>query len=127
MRIGFNGSDIANTSVILVNSIILVFAIVHWARYGMDQKLFWIGFGGSVFDTIGKVASLVALEYGPGGVGTAITELAGPCLVVVVALFDQKMIKMTELLALILCIIGSFFLVIPDTMMMIFLCRCNKR
>ena len=70
---------------------------------------------------------MVALEYGPGGVSGAIGSLAGPSLVVVVALVDQKMIKLSELIALICCMFGSFFLVVPELMYKIFLCKCRKQ
>lgn len=92
---------------IIVNTLILIFAIIHWVNGDFNKTLFLWGFAGSVFDTIGKVVSLVALEYGPGGVSIALTSLSGPALVIIVALTDQTMVKTTELIALILCVIGS--------------------
>ena len=112
---------------IVVNTIVLIFAIINWVKVGFSSYLFWIGFAGSIFDTIGKVVSLVALEYGPGGVSIAIGSLAGPGLVLVVALVDHKMIKASELIALMCCMFGSFFLVVPELMYKILLCRCFQK
>ena len=126
-RIGFVGSDVVNTSIIIVNTIILIVAIIYWVKSGFVQKLFWIGFAGSIFDSIGKVCSLTALEYGPGGVSTVICSLSGPLLVVVVALVDQKMLKLTEFIALIFCMFGSFVLVVPSFIFKIIFCQCCKK
>mgnify|MGYP000881549980 CR=1 FL=1 len=86
-----------------------------------------MGFVGSIFDTIGKVSSTTALGYGPGGPTNALVEMAGPYLTVVVALINWKMIKPTEFVALILCVHGSLWLVIPETMWIIFKCKCGKK
>ena len=71
----------------IVNTFILIISIIYWVNSGnFNQKLFWVGLIGSIFDTIGKVTSLSALNYGPGGPSTALVCLAGPYLVVIVAI-----------------------------------------
>lgn len=82
---------------------------------------------GSIFDTVGKVSSTSALSYGPGGPSNALVEMAGPYLVIVVALLSWRMIKPTEVVALILCVHGSLFLVIPESMKALWCCRCRRR
>lgn len=85
-RVGFDPSFISNSAVFSVNVIILVVAIFYWSGAHFQYKLFICGFVGSVFDTLGKVTSLNALAYGPGGPSTALVTLSGPYLVLAVAL-----------------------------------------
>jgi len=85
-RVGFNPSFISNSAVFSVNLLILIAAIAYWSTAPFSLKLFFTGFVGSVFDTLGKVTSLNALSYGPGGPSTALVTLSGPYLVLVVAL-----------------------------------------
>ena len=86
-RIGFEPSLISNSAVLVVNSLILIVAIIKWNSDGkLNLSLFFSGFVASIFDTLGKVLSLNALNYGPGGPSCALTGLSGPYLVVIVAL-----------------------------------------
>ena len=85
-RIGFNPTFISNSAVFSVNCVILITAIVYWSGAKFQYELFIYGFVGSIFDTLGKVTSLNALAYGPGGPSTALVTLSGPYLVLVVAL-----------------------------------------
>ena len=73
-----------------------------------------IGFIGNIFDTLGKVTSNTAYKYGPAGPNTALVALAGVYLVVVEAVRNKKMISLVEFIALVLSLIGSLVLVIPD-------------
>ena len=122
-RVGFDPSSISNSAVLIVNLIMLFAAIAYWNVVQFSLRLFVVGFVGSIFDTLGKVSSLNALRYGPGGPSTALVALSGPYLVIVVALQAQKMIKPTEILALILCLLGAFTIVIPQIMLRVF-CPC---
>ena len=86
-RIGFDPVLISNSAVFVVNLLILVVAILKWNSDGkFNISLFFSGFVASIFDTAGKVLSLNALNYGPGGPSCALTGLSGPYLVVIVAL-----------------------------------------
>ena len=110
-----------------VNSLVLIAAIIYWNTTSpIVWKYFLLGFVGSIFDTVGKVCSTSALSFGPGGPTNAMVEMAGPYLTVVVALISWKMIKPTELVALLFCVQGSLFLVIPETMKMLWTCKCRK-
>ena len=75
---------------------------------------------------MGKVTSLTALLYGPGGPSCAIMGLSGPFLVILQALVQLKMIKATELLALLICFSGSMILIVPDITKKILCWVCIK-
>tara|TARA_B110000285_G_C14874891_1_gene491003 strand:+ start:207 stop:482 length:276 start_codon:yes stop_codon:yes gene_type:complete len=85
-RVGFEPSSISNSAVLIVNLLMLFAAIAYWNVVEFSLRLFLLGFVGSIFDTLGKVSSLNALRFGPGGPSTALVGLSGPYLVVVVAL-----------------------------------------
>jgi len=85
-RVGFNPTMISISAVFVVNVILLIVAVVYWNTVHFIPRLFFVGFVGSIFDTLGKVTSLTALNYGPGGPSTALCSLNGPYLVVLVAL-----------------------------------------
>jgi len=111
-----------------VNLLVLIASITYWTTtQPIVWKYFAMGFVGSIFDTIGKVCSTSALSFGPGGPTNAMVEMAGPYLTVVVALVSWKMIKPTELVALLLCVHGSLFLVVPETMFIIWKCQCRRK
>ena len=79
----FDNTQLIYCTLFLVNSIILIFSIIYWVISGnFSLRLFYLGFIASIFDTIGKVTSLTALFYGPGGPSCAIMGLSGPFLVI---------------------------------------------
>jgi hypothetical protein len=71
-RIGFDPSNIASNSIFFTSVIVIIVALPYWVNEHFDQKIFWIGFIGSIFDTIGKIVSQTALSYGPAGPCTAL-------------------------------------------------------
>ena len=101
-------------TVIFVCTILLIVVIPYWADGHFDQRLFWIGFFGSIMDTLGKVFGASALKHGPAGPIGALQCLSGMYLVVVQAIINKKMIRLIEFIALVLCLCGSLILVIPD-------------
>ena len=124
---GFDNTQLIYCSLILVNSIILALSAIYWSLSGtFNSKQFKIGLIASLFDAVGKVASLVALYYGPGGPSCAIMALSGPFQVIVEALVNSKMIRQTEILALLLCLIGSVILIVPNLTKKVFCWPCHK-
>ena len=84
-RIGFKPSNLGFNSCLVVNLIVLVVVLPYWSD-GLghfNQRLFWIGFVGSIFDTIGKVSANASLSYGPAGPCAALQCLSGMYLVAV--------------------------------------------
>lgn len=121
-RVGFVPYNLMFGTVIFVCTILLLIVIPYWADGHFDQRLFWIGFFGSIMDTLGKVSGTTALKYGPAGPCGALQCLSGMYLVVVQAIINQKMIRLIEFIALIICLVGSLILVIPNQLK-----RCSKR
>ena len=54
-KIGFDPSRISFSSYLLVNVIVMIFAIPYWIHYGFSQYLFWLGLIGSIINTLGIV------------------------------------------------------------------------
>ena len=71
-RIGFKHYNLIFSTVIFVNTIILLTVIPYWSDGHFDMRLFWIGFFGSILDTLGKVSGTSALKFGPAGPCAAI-------------------------------------------------------
>ena len=55
-RVKFDPSTISLSAYFLVNIIVLAFAIPYWNNVEFIQPLFWIGFIGSVINTLGIVS-----------------------------------------------------------------------
>jgi drug/metabolite transporter (DMT)-like permease len=54
-KVGFNPSTISFSAYFVVNIIVLIVAIPYWVQVDFSQSLFWIGFIGSVINTLGIV------------------------------------------------------------------------
>ena len=124
---GFDNDQLIFSSVLLVNVIVMFFAIIYWSSSdSFNTRLFVLGFITSIFDTIGKFTWLTSMNYGPGAPTSAIVNLSSPLLVIMQALVYFKMIKPTEFLALIICFLGSFILLIPNVAKRILCLVCIK-
>ena len=65
----------AFTSYLVVNCFILLIGIAFWVRTKMfSWELFWIGFAGSMINTIGIVCAQNAMAKGPMGPASSISN-----------------------------------------------------
>lgn len=55
-KVNFKPSTISFTSYFIVNVLVLIVAIPYWCIVEFDQSMFWIGFAGSVINTLGIVS-----------------------------------------------------------------------
>lgn len=112
-KVGFNPSRISFSAYLLVNLIVLVFAIPYWVKIEYSSYLFWVGFAGSIINTLGIVSIQIALSCGPAGPISAIAAVASILLVVIEAFKTWKMLSFMEFIGLIFGIYGALVLVIP--------------
>ena len=82
---GFDTLNLSFSTYLLVNFIILMVAISLWYTETLpfNRYLFWIGFGGSCFNTLGNVCQNMALSNGPAGPVSALVALSNILLVIV--------------------------------------------
>lgn len=112
-RVKFDPSTISFSAYFLVNTIVLMFAIPYWKNVEFNEALFWIGFIGSVINTLGIVSIQNALSCGPAGPISAIAAVSAILLVVIEAVKQWKMLSLMETIGLIFGIYGALVLVIP--------------
>jgi len=112
-KVGFNPSRISFSAYLIVNILVLLFAIPYWVKVEFSAYLFWVGFAGSIINTLGIVSIQNALSCGPAGPISAIAAVASVLLVVIEAVKTWKMLSIMELIGLIFGIYGALVLVIP--------------
>lgn len=56
-RIGFITWNLSFNSILVMNTIMLIIVLPYWNAGHFDKRLFWLGFFGSIIDTLGKVCS----------------------------------------------------------------------
>lgn len=57
-NIRFDPTTLSFSSYLLVNSIVMVFAIIYWVKTNsFDPRLFWLGLAGSIINTLGIVCA----------------------------------------------------------------------
>ena len=125
--IRFNGSTLSMSAISLVNAILVIFAIVYWQSHEFDHDLFWIGFGGSIINTVGLVCINIAISCGPMGPVSSIGACSNILLVLVYAIRNMKAPNYIEFISLALAFCGALELVIPEVinrcLRCIFLCN----
>ena len=115
-RIKFDPSTLSFGSYFIVNIMVLIVAIPYWYSNGnFSQYLFWMGFVGSVINTLGIVCIQNALSCGPAGPISALAASASFFLVIIEAIKAWRMLSLMETIGLILGLYGALILVIPDT------------
>lgn len=82
---GFDTMGLSFSTYFLVNFFILIVAAPLWYTkiLPFSSYLFWIGLGGSCFNTLGNVCQNVALSEGPAGPVSALVALSNLMLVIV--------------------------------------------
>ena len=85
-RIGFNPSRLSFNVYLVVNIIVLIFAIPYWQSTSIDMHLFWLGLVGSIINTLGIVCIQNALSNGPAGPISALAATPSFFLVVIEAI-----------------------------------------
>ena len=85
--------------------------------------MYW-GLLGGIIGGVGFGLLQNAIVLGPGGPIYAITAMSSPCLVIIEALFDWKMISIMELFGCIFGIYGAFIITNPDIVMKYCFCCC---
>ena len=57
-NIRFNPTTLSFSAYLLVNTIVMICAIVYWVKTNsFDQRLFWLGLAGSIINTLGIVCA----------------------------------------------------------------------
>lgn len=126
--LNFNGTTLSMTSILLVNILILISALVIWQLEGNFQKdLFFLGMIASIVNTIGLGSLYTAVGCGPMGPVSSIGACSNIMLVVVEAIRRNRVPTWVEFLALVLGFGGALELVIPDIVAKIFKCSCCKK
>ena len=87
--------------------------------------MYWGTLGGLV-GGVGLTCMQNAMIRGPGGPIFAITSMSSPCLVVIEALVNWKMVSSMELLACIFGLFGSIIITNPNLFMKCFFCFYKK-
>ena len=75
---------------------------------------FWIGLVSAIINTLGLVAIANAFRSGPGGPVSAVSSISNILLVVIECIKTQEIPSVLQWIGLILGIVGSLILVIPD-------------
>ena len=78
--------------------------------------MYWGTLGGIV-GGLGLVFLSSAIVRGPGGPIYAITSMSSPCLVIIEALVDWKMVSVLELFGCLFGLFGAFIITNPDFFM----------
>ena len=113
-RVGFDPSLVASNSITVTSIVVVCIALPYWVNVEFESRIFWIGFIGSIIDTIGKVVSQTAFSYGPTGPCCALQAMGGVYLVIITAAKQGVMLNYLEILACIFCLLGAFELVIHE-------------
>lgn len=82
---GFNPSTTSFSSYLVVNIIVIVFAIPYWCLVEFSPYLFWVGFFGALINTLGLTCVQNAVSCGPAGPVAAICACSNLAMVVVEA------------------------------------------
>ena len=82
----FNASTISFSSYLVVNIIVIIFAIPYWCLVEFSPYLFWVGFFGALINTLGLVCVQIAVSIGPAGPVSAIGACSNPALVIIEAI-----------------------------------------
>ena len=83
---GFDGTLSSMSSYLVVNILVLIFAIIWWQYSSFSAYLFWLGLLGSIINTIGLSLINTAISCGPMGPVAAIGSCANILLVVIEAI-----------------------------------------
>lgn len=75
---------------------------------------FWIGLVSAIINTLGLVAIANAFRSGPGGPVSAVSSISNILLVVIECIKTHEIPTILQWVGLILGIVGSLILVIPD-------------
>ena len=110
----FNISHVSMTVYFVVNGFVLIFALIYWLRFEFNQKLFFLGIGGSLVDSVALQCLSLSMEQGPMGPAAAIASFSSVILVIIEALKTWLMPSTIEIIAMILGLIGCLELIIPD-------------
>lgn len=113
-RVGFNPSTLSFSSNLVVNSTILIFALIYWNIVAFSQYLFWLGMVGSIINTFGIVFMQNAMAIGPAGPASALAAVSNLLLVVIEAVKNQEMLSLLEIISLLFGTFGAMILVVPD-------------
>jgi drug/metabolite transporter (DMT)-like permease len=126
-RLNFNASTLQFTSYFVVNSLILVAAIIFWTTSkNFSPLLFWIGFGGSMLNTLGIVCAQNAMAKGPMGPSIAISNTNFILFALgQVVIFNNSLSPM-EIIGMLVQFLGSMVTVIPHWFESIFCCNRPK-
>ena len=123
----FNEANLTFSSIMVVNIFVMAFAIPYWTLTGdFDLYLFWVGFVASSINAIGLYCCQMALARGPAGPITAIIQIDNLLLVIIEAIKNKKLISGIESVALVLGVIGALILTIPDEILRLVQCDCDK-
>ena len=127
-RIGFNSIRMAFSSQLIVNLIIMIFAIPYWINSGtFVPKYFLIGFVGSYIDALGMVVVTEAFTCGPAGPIAAIISNCNVLMVIIEALKHNRMLTLIEFVGLFLGLYGSLILSVPNIVENYCFCCCIKK
>ena len=113
-RIGFDAMNLAFTTYALLNVVYLILGCIYWSSTGkFNISSFWIGLVGSVISAIGIATLMKALSCGPIGPVLAVADGYPPLLAIIVAIKNQKMMSMLEIIALIIGLVGVMVISMP--------------
>jgi len=114
-RIKFNATTMAFSSYLLVNCIIMLFAIPYWKIYDTFRAdLFWIGLAGSMINTLGIVCAQNAMAKGPAGPASALSSVSYILFTIIQAIKYQMLPRPLELVGLAFGTLGSMLVVVPQ-------------
>ena len=128
-RIGFN-SERATFNALFIFSLIgfLFGALPHWSQSDFHPDLLLIGFISGTIACLGIVLLNTAFTIGgPAGPVTAISAMSSPCLVVLVAIREGKMISLLELIGVIFGMFGALIMTNHEFFEKYMFCCCIKK
>ena len=107
-KIGFNSDRVTFNAIFVFSVIAFLFgALPYWLNNECQIDLLIIGIISGNAACLGIVLLNKAYNSGgPAGPVTAISALSSPCLVIIIAIKDGKMISLLELIGVILAMFG---------------------
>jgi len=111
---GMHPSYLSFGSYTIINFLLTVGAIIFFCVHGISWKLFFIGFVGSVINTLGIVSAVHAVSNGPAGPASALMNSSNILLAIVEAIRFMTMPRSLEIVGMIIGLFGATVLTIPD-------------
>ena len=112
--IRFDPNTLSFSSYLLVNSFVMIFAIIYWVKTdSFEPRLFWMGLAGSIVNTLGLVCVQNAVICGPAGPASALANSGNIFLTIIEAVKNEKIPKWPEIIGLVIGTLGAMIIVVP--------------